>query len=256
MKSVDDQLRQVQAAAKIIKQSRHAVALTGAGISTPSGIPDFRSPNSGLWTTVDPREVASIEGFRKNPRAYYEWRRPLLETVRRAQPNAAHLALAELERRERLRAVITQNIDGLHQRAGSRRVLEVHGRGREMICLSCRDVIAADHEAAQVAERGEVPHCPRCGGLLKPNVVFFGELLPLDVLAEVAREIRLCDLVLVVGSSLEVQPACLWPEEAMRHGARAIVVNYQPTYLDDDAEVVIHDDVARVLPAIVDAIPT
>jgi NAD-dependent protein deacetylase/lipoamidase len=244
---------QVVRAADLIRQARHAVAMTGAGISTASGIPDFRSPGSGLWTKADPREVASIDGFMRNPRAYYEWRRPLLQTLLHAEPNPAHCALAELERSGPLRAIITQNIDGLHQRAGSQRVLEVHGRARELVCLGCGRLDADDTRMAQVIDSGDVPHCARCGGLLKPNVVFFGELLPSDVLAEVEHEVRHCDLVIVAGTSLEVQPACLWPEDAMRHGAKAIVVNFQSTYLDHRAEVVIHEDVAAVLPAIVAA---
>lgn len=244
---------QVARAAVLLRQARHAVAMTGAGISTASGIPDFRSPGSGLWTKVDPRNVASIDGFMRNPRAYYEWRRPLLRTLLHAEPNPAHQALAELERSGPLRAIITQNIDGLHQRAGSQRVLEVHGRARELVCLGCGRLDADDARMAEIIDGGEVPHCTRCGGLLKPNVVFFGELLPSDVLAEVEHEVRACDLVIVAGTSLEVQPACLWPEEAMRHGAKAIVVNFQPTYLDYRADVVIREDVAAVLPAIVAA---
>lgn len=253
MSSGTDIERLIQAAADLIKQSRHAVALTGAGISTPSGIPDFRSPGSGLWTKVDPTEVVSIDGFRRNPAAYYQWRGPLLKTMRLAQPNPAHRALAALEARALLRAVITQNIDGLHQRGGSRRVLEVHGRGHELVCLACGQTYEDDAEVQRVVDRGEVPYCAFCGGLLKPNVVFFGALLPLDVLDEVEREVRACDLMIVVGSSLEVQPACLWPQDAMRHGARAIIVNYQETYLDERADVVIRGDVASVLPAIAEA---
>jgi NAD-dependent deacetylase len=245
---------QVARASDLIRPARHAVAMTGAGISTASGIPDFRSPGSGLWTKADPREVASIDGFMRNPRAYYEWRRPLLHTLLLAEPNPAHRALAELERSGPLRAIITQNIDGLHQRAGSQRVLEVHGRARELVCLACRRLDADDARVAEVINCGEVSRCARCGGLLTPNVVFFGELLPSDVLAEVELEVRHCDLVIVAGTSLEVQPACLWPEDAMRHGAKAIVVNFQPTYLDYRADVVIRADVAAVLPAIVAAI--
>lgn len=227
--------RLVEEAARLIREARHAVALTGAGISTASGIPDFRSPQSGLWSKVDPTEVASIAAFRRNPQAYYEWRRPLLSTLRAATPNPAHRALAELEQRQLLHAVITQNIDALHQRAGSRRVLEVHGRSREFICLSCKHLVGEDSEAGLAARRGEIPYCPVCGGLLKPNVVFFGEELPRDVLSQVQSEVYECDLMIVAGSSLEVQPACLWPREAIRWGAQVIIVNYQPTYLDEQA---------------------
>jgi NAD-dependent deacetylase len=153
-----------------------------------------------------------------------------------------------------MQVVITQNIDGLHQRAGSQRVLEVHGRARELICLACGSLYLDDARISRVVERGEVPYCELCGGVLKPNVVFFGELLPHDVLCEAEREIQECDLILVAGTSLEVQPACLWPQDAVSHGATAIVVNYQDTYIDACAAVTIHDDVAAVLPAIVDAL--
>jgi NAD-dependent protein deacetylase/lipoamidase len=244
----------VAQAADLIRQSRHTVALTGAGISTPSGIPDFRSPGSGLWTKFDPADVASIEGFIRNPAAYYEWRQPLAATLRNAQPNAAHRALASLEVRGLLNAVITQNIDGLHQSGGARRVLEVHGRGRELICLTCHQVVNDDESVQRQIERGEVPYCPVCGGLLKPNVVFFGEVLPRGVIFQVSEEVRACELMLVVGSSLEVMPACLWPQDAVQHGARLIIINYQPTYVDERASVVIRDDVAQVLPAIVAAL--
>jgi len=244
----------IRRAAALLKQSRHAIALTGAGISTPSGIPDFRSPGSGLWTKADPSEVASIQAFRRNPRVYYQWRRPLMRTLQKAKPNAAHHALAELEQRNLLRAVITQNIDGLHQRAGSRRVLEVHGTAHELVCLGCGQIYRDDESITRVVEQGEVPYCGLCGGVLKPNVVFFGELLPHDVIFEVEREIRQCDLVIVAGSSLEVQPACWWPQEAMAHGAEAVIINYVETYLDERAAVAIHEDVAKALPALVAAL--
>jgi NAD-dependent deacetylase len=243
----------IDSAAALLKQARHAIALTGAGISTPSGIPDFRSPNSGLWNNVDPRKVASLRGFLASPRAYYEWRKPLRQTLRTAQPNPAHQALATLEARGHLRAVVTQNIDGLHQRAGSQRVLEVHGNSRELVCLACRQVVAAEGHEMYGTQQDGVPYCGLCGGLLKPNVVFFGENLLPEMVREVECEVRACDLIIVIGSSLAVYPACDWPRDAVQHGARAIVVNYQPTHLDERADVVIHDDVATVLPAIVQA---
>jgi NAD-dependent deacetylase len=244
----------IDSAAALIKQARHVIALTGAGISTPSGIPDFRSPHSGLWNKVDPMKVASLQGFLANPRAYYEWRKPLRQTLRTAQPNPAHHALATLEARGHVCAVVTQNIDGLHQRAGSQRVYEVHGNARELVCLACRQVVVEEAQAAHVTQPDGVLYCGLCGGLLKPNVVFFGELLPYEVVREVEREVRLCDLIIVVGSSLEVFPACDWPREAIQHGARAMVINYQPTYLDERADVVIHDDVATTLPELVAAL--
>jgi len=241
----------VARAANLIRQSQMTVALTGAGISTPSGIPDFRSPGAGLWEEADPMEVASIIGFRRNPQSFYRWIRPLARTMIGAQPNAAHLALAELEAGGRLAAVITQNIDLLHSRAGSRQVLEIHGHIREATCLNCRGVQPAAPVFQRFLEDGRTPHCPECGGVLKPNVVLFGEELPAALLIEAQRLARQCDLMLVAGSSLEVAPAGDLPGLALAAGARLIIVNREPTPYDAEAEVVIHADVAEALPAIV-----
>jgi NAD-dependent deacetylase len=238
-------------AARLLGAARQAVALTGAGLSTPSGIPDFRSPGLGLWEDYDPLEVASLDGFRQDPGAFYSWIRPLARLMLGAEPNAAHLALAELEARGRLRAVLTQNIDQLHSRAGSRCVLELHGHIREAACLECGHRQPALGLLEQLVEDGRTPHCPDCGGVLKPNVVLFGEALPEDVWREAHRLARACDLILVAGSSLEVAPAGDLPLLARQAGARLIIVNRQPTPLDDEAEIVIHADVAEALPAIV-----
>jgi NAD-dependent deacetylase len=239
----------IHRAAEIVMSSSHAVAFTGAGISTPSGIPDFRTPGSGLWSQVDPMEVASIWSFLRRPEAFYEWVRPMIQMFREAQPNPAHLALAQLESMGLLHAVITQNIDELHQRAGSTRVLELHGHMREATCLSCYKIVSSSQGLMQIIEEGQVPHC-ECGGVLKPNVVLFGEMLPVDVLTEAEREARACDVMLVAGSSLEVVPAAELPAMALRSGARLIIVNRQPTPMDRRADVVIHGDVAEVLPRI------
>jgi len=240
----------IQRAAEILAASKHAVALTGAGHSTPSGIPDFRSPKSGLWEQVDPMEVASIYGFRRNPQAFYEWIRPLAKQMMEARPNPAHEALAALERMGVIQAVITQNIDELHHKAGSRRVLELHGSVRQATCTRCgRQVPSSEMWPAFVAS-GQLPHCATCGGLLKPNVVLFGEMLPVGVLLEAQHEAEACDAMVVAGSSLEVHPAAELPERAARHGAQLILVNYEPTHMDDYAAVVIHDNVAVILPQI------
>ena len=241
--------RQIERAAALIAGSEYAVALTGAGISTPSGIPDFRSPGSGLWEKANPMLVASFLAFRLRPHAFYEWARPLAEQLLKAEPNPAHRALAELEEIGLLKAVITQNIDGLHQRAGSRRVLELHGHMREATCLKCHKVVPTQGMIEKFLETGEIPRC-QCGGVLKPNVVLFGERLPRRALLEAWGEAERCDLMLVVGSSLEVAPASEIPLVALRYGARLIIVNYQTTHLDHLADVVIHQDVAQVLPQI------
>ena len=241
----------IERAAQLILHAWHTVALTGAGHSTPSGIPDFRSPGSGLWEKVNPMAVASIFVFRLQPQAFYDWIRPLVRLMLNAKPNPAHRALAEMEEMGLLQAVITQNIDGLHQRAGSRRVLELHGHMREATCIRCYKVVPARALINKFLADGQVPVCEDCGGVMKPNVILFGEQLPVRVLNEARREARLCDLMLVLGSRLEVAPAADLPMIAHQHGAKVIIVNYQETYLDPQAEVVIHADVAEVLPRIV-----
>lgn len=237
-------------AARLLLESRLTVGLTGAGLSTPSGIPDFRSPGSGLWEDFDPWDVASLDGFRRDPLAFYQWIRPLARLMLAAEPNPAHRALAELEARGRLEAVITQNIDLLHSRAGSQQVLEIHGHIREATCLACGRELPAQPILERFLEDGHTPHCPDCGGVLKPNVILFGEELPAETLLEAQRLARRCDLMIVAGSSLEVAPACDLPHLALAGGARLMIVNREPTALDAAAEVVIHADVAEALPAI------
>jgi NAD-dependent deacetylase len=239
--------RLIDEARWLLEQSRHAVALTGAGISTASGIPDFRSRHSGLWRHVDPMQVASLYAFRQRPQDFYDWIHPLATTTLSAEPNAAHQALAEMEERGRLHAVITQNIDMLHSRAGSRNVIEIHGHLREMTCLDCFDIVPSDTIWRDFLQSGETPHCP-CGGVYKPNVILFGEQLPVRALSQSKRETRDCDVMLVVGSSLETAPAGDLPILAHETGARLIIVNLEPTFADDIADVVIHDDVVNVLP--------
>jgi NAD-dependent deacetylase len=242
----------IQQAAELVSTSSYAVALTGAGISTPSGIPDFRSPGSGLWEKVNPFLAASLFSFRLQPQAFYEWARPLAKKLLEAEPNPAHRALAELEEMGLLKAVITQNIDGLHQRAGSKHVLELHGHLREATCLECRKVVPAQELIKGFLEGGEIPRCP-CGGLLKPNIVLVGESLPRWVLLEAWGEAERCDLLLVAGSSLEMNPASEIPQVAQQYGAKVIIINYQGTYMDSLADVVIREDVAEVLPRIIEA---
>ena len=242
---------QIEQAAHLIAEAEHVTSVTGAGISTPSGIPDFRSPESGLWASFNPMEVASIFGFRQCPENFFKWARPLVRQFLEAEPNPAHKALAGLEAMGRMKAVITQNIDGLHQRAGSRCVLEIHGHIREATCIRCYRIGSLEELLSDFVERGQIPRCPSCGGILKPNMILIGEQLPVTVLNAAWREIRACDLVLVAGTSLEVVPASDLPMAAVMRGAKAIVVNYQPTNLDSLANVVIHQDVATVLPQIV-----
>jgi NAD-dependent deacetylase len=243
----------IQRAAELIRQSHHMVAFTGAGHSTASGIPDFRSPESGLWEKNNPMLVASIWAFRLNPKTFYDWIRPMVRTLLTARPNAAHIALAQLEEMGYLKTVITQNIDNLQQRSGSRRVLEIHGHMREATCIRCYKEVPVDAAMENLVLSGKVPHC-ECGGVLKPNVILFGEQLPVRVLNQAMDEARRCDLMLVAGSSLEVMPAAEIPYLAVESGAQAIIVNLLPTDFDPCADVVIHGDVAQVLPQFVQAL--
>mgnify|MGYP001562821637 FL=1 len=240
----------INQAGALLRRSREAIAFTGAGISTPSGIPDFRSPGSGLWEHVDPMEVASLAAFRYHPERFYAWLRPLASTLAAAQPNAAHRALAEMESAGLLKMVITQNIDELHVRAGSRRVLEMHGSLRQATCGRCRRVEAGPPLLAEFIATGNVPRCRECGGVMKPNAILMGEQLLESVLREARAAAGRCDVMLVAGSSLEVMPSAALPLEAVSHGARLIMVNIGPTYLDERADVLIRADVADILPQI------
>ncbi|HJZ48994.1 MAG TPA: NAD-dependent deacylase [Roseiflexaceae bacterium] len=241
----------VARAAEILHEARRVVALTGAGISRPSGIPDFRSQD-GLWSHDDPMAVASLSGFRADPHRFYSWVRPLIDRIDLALPNPAHLELARLEQAGQLTAVITQNIDGLHQRTGSRQVYELHGHVRSATCLDCEHQAPARPLIEQV-RHGKIPRCA-CGGLFKPDVVLFEELLPRGLFWLAQRAIEQCDLVLVAGTALEVAPVCELPLAALRRGARLIIVNQSETYLDARADVVLHEDVAEALPAIVETL--
>ena len=243
--------QQIQHAANLIKQARNVVAMTGAGISTPSGIPDFRSADSGLWNDTDPMDVASIFAFRKSPRLFYDWIHPLAHRLLEAKPNPAHYALVTLEAKGKLKTIITQNIDDLHHRAGSQTVVELHGNMREATCTQCYEVQPADAVFEQFVRDGQIPR-HHCGGVLKPNVILFGEQPPTREFVAAQLAAKEADLMLVAGSSLEVVPAADLPKLALENGAKLVIVNLQPTYLDQRADLVIHADVAKVLPRIID----
>lgn len=241
------------AAATLLEEASYTVALTGAGISRPSGIPDFRSPESGLWESYDPMEVASIYSFRRDPARFFDWVRPLIETTQAADPNPAHGALTTLQQHGYLHEIITQNIDGLHEAAGSEKVLPVHGHTRTATCIQCgRDTSAEPLWDVVIA--GDIPTCTACGGVLKPDVVFFGELLPEEIFDAAQRAAERSDLVLVAGSSLEVTPAADLPFASLNRGGKLLIVNKGPTQLDRYATVKIDGDVASILPALVERI--
>lgn len=241
----------IEQAAELISLAQRVTALTGAGISTSSGVPDFRTPRVGLWENVDVMEIATIRAFRHKPQAFYDWLRPLLSTVLPALPNPAHQALAEMERAGPLNALITQNIDLLHSKAGSQHVYELHGHLRQMVCLACHYTVEAEPYLRDFMTHGVLPLCPRCHHILKPTVVLFGEMLPRQALKATNLATTTCDVMLVAGTSLEVEPAGDLPAAAVAHGARLIIVNRTPTPADDQADIVIRGDVAEVLPDLV-----
>lgn len=240
----------IQAAADLLRASQRTLALTGAGLSTPSGVPDFRSPASGLWQQHDPMEVASLTTFRTRPERFFEWIHPLAVQILAAQPNAAHTALAALEAAGRLHTLVTQNIDGLHQKAGSENVIEVHGSLAGLTCVNClRGYAAVDFLPAYLQTRA-VPRCPACSGVLKPDAVLFEEQLPFAPWQRAQSAASESELMLVLGSSLEVMPVAGLPIRALEAGARLIIINRDETYLDGRADLVLRMDVAEALPAI------
>jgi len=234
--------------AELIVERQPCVVLTGAGISTESGIPDFRSP-TGIWAGIDPVEVASIDAFRRDPALVWEFYGRRLGMLGGIEPNAGHRAIAELERRGLVTAVVTQNVDGLHQRAGSREVVEVHGSLANAVCPTCGARESIDRVREMLA-REPVPLCLVCATPLKPGVVMFGELLPAAAMDRATSLARAAGLVLVVGSSLEVWPVAGLPLEA---GAFAIV-NLGPTTLDDRALLKIERGAGDALTAVVAAL--
>lgn len=244
----------IEFAADLIRQSKHAVILTGAGLSTPSGIPDFRSTGTGLWSRDEPLEVASLSTFRTNPQSFFSWFRPLAGQIFYAQPNPAHLALAQLEAQGYIKSIITQNIDVLHQKAGSKIVIEMHGTMETLTCSQCYHQVRSESYLAPFVENGEIPRCPECGQILKPDVILFGEQLPQAAWYKAQRDARQCDLMLVAGSSLEVLPVAGLPMQALDRGAHLIILNNTPTYLNVRADVAILDDVATTLPAITERV--
>ncbi len=238
-------------AADLILGTHHLTVLTGAGISTPSGIPDFRSPGSGLWAKVNPFQVASIQGFRIQPQSFFDWIRPLAGKLLQAVPNPAHIALAQLEKMGWVKAIITQNIDALHQKAGSQNVIEVHGHIRQATCVRCYNSVSIEAILGRFLNDHEIPRCERCGGVLKPNVILFGEQLPVAQINAALREARTCDLMLIAGTSLNVSPVADLPFIAHEHGAHIIVINREPTPIDQYATLVIRYDLVLALPGIV-----
>jgi NAD-dependent deacetylase len=239
--------------AELIRESRCTVALTGAGVSVPSGIPDFRTPETGLWANVDPMEVAHIDVFERDPARFWSYYRPRFQSLGDKRPNPAHEAMAELERRGLIEGVITQNIDRLHRAAGSDNVVEVHGSIETSSCRRC----ATSFEIEEVEELfdGEgIAVCSGCGGAVKPDVILFGELLSESAMARARSLAERAELMICVGSSLAVYPVAALPQLTLESGGRLAIVTKGETPYDGDAELKLGGEVVEELGAVLDAL--
>jgi NAD-dependent deacetylase len=239
--------------ARLLAESRSAVVLTGAGISVPSGIPDFRSPGTGIWEDVDPFEVATIDAFHRDTRRFWDFYRPRFEMLGDKLPNPAHEAVAELERRGFVDAVITQNVDRLHRRAGSERVIEVHGSIASSSCTTCGASWPLEEVDTLFGDDG-VAECSGCMGKVKPDVVLFGELLPEAAMNEARSLAENADLMICIGSSLEVYPVAGLPELTISAGGKIAVITQGPTPYDGEADIRMHGDVVEEMTAVLAAL--
>ena len=242
------------ALAELLRSARSAVVLTGAGISVPSGIPDFRTPGTGLWENVNPMEVAHIDAWRRDPDRFWSFYSQRFASLRDKTPNPAHEAVAELERRGLIRGVITQNIDRLHRVAGTERLIEVHGSIEYSVCMECGGKVALDKVVDQLTGADGAPECLACISPLKPDVVLFGEMLPERALSEAQALAADADLMLCIGSSLEVYPVAGLPSVTLGHGGRLALVTQGPTPYDSDVEVKLGGDVVEELEAVLAAL--
>ena len=234
---------------KMIEKSKKIVAFTGAGFSAESGISTFRGAG-GLWSKYDPSKYANINYFIRDPTYYWSFiRDERYPSLKKAKPNDAHYALVKLEKKRKLYRVITQNIDGLHQIAGQSNVIELHGNSRKIFCMSCKKIYSIDEVYFKIKK--EIPPLCSCGGILKPNTVLFGESLPQHALESATLASKICDLFLVLGSSLVVYPAAQLPQIAKNNSSKLVIINIDTTPLDNIADIVIHGSVTKILPALI-----
>lgn len=238
----------IQKLARLIMENKDTLVLTGAGVSTESGIPDFRSPDTGLWSQMDPMELLSRSALSRNPAEFWRRSEPIFRMMATAQPNSGHYALAQLEKKGFIKGIVTQNIDSLHQQAGSNSVLEVHGHLRTARCPQCGAERQMPPLLDQVAAGDNPPRC-NCGGIFRPNVVLFGDPLP-DAFHLASQRARVCDLLLVIGSSLEVAPVC-WLAPA---ASKLAIINLGETQWDEIASVLVRGTAGEVLTDLVEVI--
>jgi len=251
MNNIEENIEKI---AELIHKSQNIVILTGAGMSTESGIADFRSPNTGLWEQVDPYEFGSINSYVANTGKNLKFMLEMGMTIFRAKPNKGHKAITKLQKMGKLKGVITQNIDGLHQKAHTKNIVELHGTANESRCIRCHKVFPITTMINQVLQGNYSPSCEECNGLLKPNAIFFGEPLLSETLINADKMIEDCDLMIVLGSSLLVYPAAHYPDKALSLGAKLVIINIQETHIDNYAEVVIHEKIGDIFPQIVEKI--
>ncbi len=249
--------KQIEEVARLIVSSKRIVVFGGAGLSTESGIPDFRSPG-GIWDRYDPEDfyfqnfIASEASREK----YWQMATEMYEPMKKAQPNLAHLAIAELERLEKLDCIITQNIDGLHQKAGNSedKIIELHGTAMYVTCLNCKKRYDRDEIQERLRKGQKVPYCDDCGGPLKPATISFGQAMPERETREAYHRSSICDLFIVIGSSLVVQPAASMPLVAKRNGAKLVIINRDPTPYDEMADIVIHGQAGSTMASILECV--
>ncbi|MHA1799865.1 MAG: NAD-dependent protein deacylase [Candidatus Helarchaeota archaeon] len=254
--STEEIAQAVKKVAKMIFESKFAIILSGAGISTESGIPDFRGPN-GLWTKLgdDPMDIASIAAFNRMSmmgadNKMMEMVTDLVQTLITARPNKAHKAIGKLYKKGYIKACITQNIDGLHQRGGCKEVVEVHGTYKTATCQNCLKTYKFEDLVQKVLEDGQFPPTCECQGVIKPDTIFFGEPLPKHALYKAMSYSNKCDLMIVVGSSLVVYPIAEAPSIAKANNAKLVIINLEPTPYDTKADIVIHGKLGEILPQI------
>jgi NAD-dependent deacetylase len=254
MATTDVQTTGAEQIAQLLRQSQRAVVLTGAGVSVPSGIPDFRSPGKGLWEKVNPMEVAHIDVFRREPDRFWHFYGDRFATLTSKRPNGAHRAIAELEAAGLIRGVITQNIDRLHRAAGTQNLIEVHGSIEWSVCQECGGRVPIGKVVKLLEEGIGAPECEACISVLKPDVVLFGELLPEEAMSDAYALASEADLILCVGSSLEVYPVASLPGVTREAGGKIALITQGPTPYDSDAEVKLTGDVVAELDAVVAAL--
>jgi NAD-dependent deacetylase len=240
--------------AEMLREARSAVVLTGAGVSVPSGIPDFRSPGTGIWEKVNPMKVAHIDAFRREPDRFWQFYGDRFASLVHKQPNEAHFAIAELERRGLIRGVVTQNVDRLHRRAGSQNVIEVHGSIEWSVCPECGGRVALERVLEILAKHPGAPECTACIAPLKPDVVLFGEMLPEVAISDAHALAAEADLIVCVGSSLEVYPVASLPSVTRGGGGRIALITQGPTPYDAEASVKLSGDVVEELTAVLSAL--